>query len=96
MSMATMHITVSKQTEKENRANNWLIALRIEGELSSDINRLRNDLLKLSHERGLMMRPIWKPLNQLKMYMDNPRDNLDQTENEVMRLVNIPSSPQLF
>ena len=54
------------------------------------------ELLKKAHEVGLLLRPIWKPLNQLPMYKDCPKGLLLNSEGEYERILNLPSSPQLI
>ena len=56
----------------------------------------RLDLLNKAHKMGLLIRPSWKLLHQLEIYKNCPRDNLNNAEIESLRLLNLPSSPQLL
>ena len=54
------------------------------------------ELLKTAHAAGLFLRPIWKLLHHLPMYVSAPRGALPVAEDQSKRLVNLPSSPQLL
>jgi perosamine synthetase len=43
-----------------------------------------------------LLRPIWTPLHQLPIFEASPSGSLAVAENEAVRLVNLPSSPQLL
>ena len=78
------------------RSNHWLVSLRFttDDPLAAQAERLQ--LLERAHKRGLLLRPIWTPLHQLPMYKACPAGSLAISENEAPRLVNLPSSPQLW
>lgn len=78
------------------RRNHWLVALRFTAADPSEAERQRLRLLEAAHAAGLLLRPVWKPLHQLPMYADTPRGALPVAEDQVPRLVNLPSSPQLL
>ena len=75
-----------------SRSNYWLNAIL----LHAPNAHLRDDLLEQANARGIMMRPAWEPMHQLKMYQSCPRmDDLSVALDIVRRLVNIPSSAVL-
>lgn len=78
------------------RSNHWLVSLRFTAEdpLIAEAERLQ--LLERAHAVGLLLRPIWSPLHQLPMYQASPAGPLTVAENQALRLLNLPSSPQLL
>lgn len=76
--------------------NYWLVTLRLNDPNLMEANTLREELLTLAFQRGLMLRPIWHPLHLLPMFSDCQQGCLAVAENEAKRLVNLPSSPQLI
>ncbi len=72
---------------KQSISNYWLNTIIIEKNFKS----IRNDLLKRLHNNGYQARPLWEPLNRLKMYKTCPSDNLDVTNDIVSRTINLPS-----
>ena len=58
--------------------------------------RHREELLEGANAAGLMLRPVWKLLHQLPMYVSAPKGDLPMAEDQSNRLVNLPSSPQLL
>ena len=78
------------------RSNHWLITLRFTSADSQEAERLREELLHAAHSAGLLLRPVWKLLHQLPMYVSAPRGALPVAEDQSKRLVNLPSSPQLL
>ena len=78
------------------RSNHWLITLRFTSTDSQEAERLREELLHAAHSAGLLLRPVWKMLHQLPMYVSAPRGALPVAEDQSKRLVNLPSSPQLL
>ena len=79
-----------------SRSNYWLVSLRLTTEDLAIANSQRQQLLENAHEIGILLRPIWKPLHQLSMYQNCPAGSLVEAENQSKRLINLPSSPQLF
>ena len=77
------------------RSNHWLVTLRLTAE-DSLIAADRQQLLERAHSVGILLRPIWTPLHQLPMYETCPSGSLCVVNNHSSRLVNLPSSPQLF
>jgi len=77
-------------------SNYWLVSLRFTAEDPFIAQAERLQLLERAHAVGLFLRPIWSPLHQLPMYQASPAGSLTVAENEAMRLLNLPSSPQLL
>ena len=77
-------------------SNHWLIALRFTTENPQVASQQRLQLLEAAHAIGLLIRPVWTLLHQLPMYTSAPRAELSVAEDQAVRLVNLPSSPQLF
>lgn len=78
------------------RSNHWLVTLRFTAADPSEAERQRLQLLESAHAAGLLLRPVWKLLHQLPMYIVAPRGELPVAEDQAQRLVNLPSSPQLL
>ena len=78
------------------RSNNWLVTLRFTDDDPLISESLRQQLLERSHSFGIMLRPIWTPLHLLPMYKACPTGSLAVAENQALRLLNLPSSPQLL
>ncbi|MFG0216188.1 LegC family aminotransferase [Brevibacillus porteri] len=72
-------------------SNYWLNAIRLKQEWS----HLRDDILRLTNEHGLMTRPVWRLLSSLPMYEKAPRMDLTVALNLESSIVNIPSSSNL-
>ena len=60
----------------------------------NDINQ-RNEFLEFTNKNGVMTRPIWKLMNELKMFKDCQKDDLKNAKYLEERVVNIPSSVRL-
>ncbi len=67
--------------------NFWLNALVFSS------HQEREGFLKYSNERGVMTRPVWKPLHSLEIYSNAQRGDMINTEFFYERVVNIPSTP---
>jgi perosamine synthetase len=70
------------------RSNYWLNALLLE---TADAG-LRDRILEVTNQNGIMTRPVWTLMHQLPMYRDCPQMPLREAEALRDRLVNIPSS----
>ena len=70
------------------KSNYWLNALLLDKEVQTQ----RDELLKLTHEHGILTRPVWTLLNRLPMYTECPKMDLSLAESIEARLVNLPSS----
>ena len=69
-------------------SNHWLNAIVLND------NRERDNFLRITNERGIMTRPIWKLLNELPIYVSCEHDGLQNSKWLAERVVNIPSSVQ--
>ena len=78
------------------RSNNWLVSLRFTVADKREAEQQRLELLESAHATGLLLRPVWNLLHQLPMYVAAPRGPLPVAEDQVQRLVNLPSSPHLL
>ena len=78
------------------RSNHWLVTLRFKAADPREAEQQRLRLLEAAHAAGLLLRPVWKLLHQLPMYVSTPRCALSVAEDQSKRLVNLPSSPQLL
>jgi len=73
------------------KSNYWLNAI-----ILNDNNiKLRNEVLKITNENGIMTRPVWKLMHQLNMFAKSPKMELNVSESLVNRIINIPSSAYL-
>jgi len=75
-----------------SKSNYWLVTLRL---LSNDSEDLKNKIISEAHKSNLFLRPAWIPLNKLPMYKHQPSDDLFVCEEQIKRLINLPSSPQI-
>jgi aminotransferase in exopolysaccharide biosynthesis len=71
------------------KSNYWLNALLC------PTNEVRNELLMLSNDRGVMMRPVWRLMNTLPMFRNSVSGDLSISIGIERKLINIPSSPIL-
>ena len=77
------------------KSNYWLATLRFNAKDPSKANYERNKLLKASHSKGLYLRPVWNLLSELPMYQHMPCGSLKIAQDQVCRLINLPTSPNL-
>jgi len=73
------------------RSNYWLNTLILDKRWA----HLRDEILKLTNENGIMTRPVWTLLHKLPMYRHCPKMDLDCAEDLTSRIINIPSSADL-
>ncbi len=73
------------------QSNYWLQALLLEDEQANH----RDGILKATNEAGLMTRPVWILLNELKPFSSCPYMDLSCAQSLAQRLINIPSSSGL-
>ncbi len=71
----------------QSTSNYWLNALVLEDKQARDM------FLKELNEAGVMVRPIWRLMNELSMFRDCQCADLSNAEWLEERVVNIPSSP---
>lgn len=70
------------------KSNYWLQVLLLDDQFAAE----QETLLRATNEQGIMTRPIWKPLNELSMYKQCPKMDLEVVRNLASRIINIPSS----
>ena len=70
----------------ENKANHWLNTILLESKTE------RNEFLSYTNESGVMTRPIWELMSNLKMFKNCQHDGLVNSIWLSDRIVNIPSS----
>ena len=72
-------------------SNYWLQTLK----LNTDRIVERDAILKATNQAGLMTRPAWRLMHQLKPYANCPKNEPLKFKKMVKSLLNIPSSPEL-
>lgn len=83
--------------ENENlSSNHWLISLRLLSDNPEIVVRNRNKILNKAHKNNIFLRPAWKLINKLPMYKNSPSQNTEIASDQVNRIINLPSSPQLI
>ncbi len=88
-------VRIMKEHQK-TKSNYWLITLLLNEELIFNRHINKDEILNLAHDCGLLLRPLWKPLNLLKMYKYSPAGVLEKSNQIEKRLINLPSSPKLL
>ncbi|MEQ1705005.1 MAG: LegC family aminotransferase [Rickettsiales bacterium] len=79
------------QEPQNTQSNYWLVTL-----INRDADEnWRDEILSALHQEKILCRPTWTPLHQLPMYRNNPRADLQLTENLHKRIVSLPSSVKL-
>ena len=82
------NIELIRETE-HSKSNYWLNAV-----LLNDRNA-RDEFLSSTNEAGIMTRPIWGLMNNLSMFENCPKANLDNAMYLEDRVVNITSSVRI-
>ena len=77
------------QPPGDTRSNHWLNLLLMPDRAQRDA------LLQAAKDEGLLLRPLWNPMQSLPMFADCPRAELPVTQDIWQRGVNLPSSPGL-
>ena len=72
-------------------SNYWLQTLILEEAVAEQ----RDAILTATNEAGLMTRPAWRLMHELKPYRDCPRAPLPVAESLGQRMINLPSSAEL-
>ena len=80
------------QEPKYAKSNYWLQTIILDNKISS----LKEKILEKANNLGFSMRPVWKPLHQLKKFKSYPRMEMKTTENLEKRILNLPSSVYLL
>lgn len=75
--------------------NYWLITMYIHLDDDDQVIQVRDQLLRSLHDQKFMSRPVWQPLHTLPMFTDCPKSCLEICNHYALRLINLPSSPQL-
>ena len=75
-----------------SKSNNWLNTIFIK---NSSIKK-RNKVLSLAQKNQIFLRPVWKPLHQLKHFRSMPRMNLENAKKIYKSCINLPSSSHYF
>ncbi|MET4560691.1 perosamine synthetase [Lysinibacillus parviboronicapiens] len=68
-------------------SNYWLQTLILDDTLE------RDEVLTFLNNNGVMSRPIWTPMHDLKPFRECPRANLSTIESLNKKIINIPSTP---
>jgi len=76
---------------KYAQSNYWLNALV----LDIGYEQMRDELLQVTNDAGIMTRPIWTLMSKLEMFKKCPKMDLSVSESLEMRIVNIPSGAWL-
>ena len=71
---------------KNSKSNYWLQAVLLKDK------KQRDEFLELTNKNGVMTRPIWKLMNELEMFKDCQKTDLNNAKYLEQRIVNIPSS----
>ena len=77
------------------KSNHWLVSLRFTTPCIDAAEAQREEVLVAALREGLMLRPVWRLLHELPMYIDAPQGPLPVALDQAARLLNLPSSPQL-
>jgi perosamine synthetase len=75
-----------------SKSNNWLNTIFIK---NSSIKK-RNKVLSLAQKNQIFLRPVWKPLHQLKHFRYMPKMNLENAKRIYISCINLPSSSHYF
>ena len=73
------------------QSNYWLNALV----LDKGYEEMRDELLQVTNDAGIMTRPIWTLMSKLEMFKECPKMDLSVSESLEMRIINIPSGAWL-
>ena len=74
------------------RSNYWLQTLLLDENQADN----RDLVLEATNTGGIMTRPVWVLLNELKPFKDSPSADLTTAHSLSRRIINIPSSPNLI
>ena len=73
------------------KSNYWLNALI----LDRGYEEMRDELLQVTNDAGIMTRPIWTLMSKLEMFNSCPKMDLSVSESLERRVINIPSGAWL-
>jgi perosamine synthetase len=74
------------------QSNYWLQTLLLDENQSEN----RDLVLEFTNAAGIMTRPVWVLLNELRPFNDSPCSDLKTAQSLSRRIINIPSSPNLM
>ena len=77
---------------KNSKSNFWLQTVI----LNKADKKLKNNLIKLSLNSGIEVRPVWKLLHRLKHFKKFPKMNLSNSIKLENQIINLPSSSNLI
>ena len=80
------------QNPEFSKSNNWLNTIFIK---NSSIKK-RNEVLSLAHKNKIFLRPVWRPIHQLKHFRSMPKMNLENAKKIYISCINLPSSSHYF
>ena len=92
LSFISFHASKIPKIEKSNF---WLNAIFLKKEFFKDVMSMREKIIQSAFDKGIYLRPIWKPLHLLPMYKKCNRDDLSNTTEIYPCIINLPSSPSL-
>jgi perosamine synthetase len=70
------------------KSNYWLQTLI----LDFDAQEVRDDILEITNEQGIMTRPSWELMSELKHFKSSPRMDLASATSLSNRIINVPSN----
>ena len=85
------HSFYFSEEPQETKSNYWLNNIILKNTTLEELDQI----IGHCHENGYLVRPIWKPMHQLKMYQDCPRMPLPNTDWLATRVISLPSHPRL-
>lgn len=74
------------------QSNYWLQTLALDARFSDQ----RDAVLRITNDAGIMTRPVWRLMHELKQFNHCPRMDLQVAKSLSQRLINIPSSSNLI
>ena len=74
---------------KNSKSNYWLNVISLKNK------EQRDEFLDFTNKNGIMTRPTWKLMNELKMFKDCQSTDVKNAKYLEERVVNIPSSVRL-
>ena len=72
-------------------SNFWLQTILI----NENYSQFQNPIIESCIEAGYQVRPVWKPIHSLPMYLGSPSTSLSNTNSLSKRIINLPSGAGL-
>ncbi|WP_078125514.1 LegC family aminotransferase [Leptospira alexanderi] len=91
-SFSSVHNVSIFEEPKDCQSNYWLQTLV----LSNEVSHLRDEILTVTNDNGVMTRPCWTLLSKLKPFSNCPKMELPVVHSLEERLINIPSGSGLL